>query len=549
MKRYWPSGAHDALRGQAFCGENAMRAHHRGSKDFASREKPATTTMQRNPTLLAAAILVALGIAMPACATTFVVSSNSDSGPGTLRQAALDANATAGPHTITFDLPADSTIGLTSGEIEFDGPDVTVQGPGRDRLTISGNHNSRIFEVQGNGALTVSDLTLRDGLAQGDDSNPIDQRGGAILIGIPNADFGAPPPPDVPGLALSNVAIFDSRAFSPADGGGGAVFMQDGTLSIDRCLMDGNFARRNGGAITTRRGTVLITDSQFTNNTVDYSSDENQAAGGGVFINRSSGTLARSIIRGNHLTDSGGLGAANGGSAIGAGFGMFMQFEDFRIEDSEFSDNQSTEIPLSFGGGVQCHEEPNGTGPTLTMVNSTVSGNIGLTGGVEAGCNLALLNSTIANNTSTNYYGDGGAPGIEAYSPNTTGQTQLSIISSIISGNLGGGTDVRIYHLDGYADPAFVGANALVQSVEAGITLPPDTIIGVDPLLAPLANNGGATRTQALQADSAAIDAGGNPLALTSDQRGAPYARVVGAAADIGAFEFDSERIFANGFD
>jgi hypothetical protein len=49
--------------------------------------------------------------------------------------------------------------------------------------------------------------------------------------------------------------------------------------------------------------------------------------------------------------------------------------------------------------------------------------------------------------------------------------------------------------------------------------------------------NGGASRTQALLPGSPAINAGSNPLSLTTDQRGAGYARVVGAVADMGAFE------------
>ena len=64
-----------------------------------------------------------------------------------------------------------------------------------------------------------------------------------------------------------------------------------------------------------------------------------------------------------------------------------------------------------------------------------------------------------------------------------------------------------------------------------------------------MANNGGPTPTHALDPTSPAIDKGSNVLTLSFDQRGTPYARVVGAAADIGAFELDTDRIFANGFD
>jgi hypothetical protein len=70
----------------------------------------------------------------------------------------------------------------------------------------------------------------------------------------------------------------------------------------------------------------------------------------------------------------------------------------------------------------------------------------------------------------------------------------------------------------------------------------------VDPLLAALGNNGGPTFTMALLPGSPAIDAGGNTpvidpatgLPLTTDQRGAGFARIVGGGVDVGAFEVQS---------
>ncbi|MGA9341798.1 MAG: choice-of-anchor Q domain-containing protein, partial [Rhodanobacteraceae bacterium] len=83
----------------------------------------------------------------------------------------------------------------------------------------------------------------------------------------------------------------------------------------------------------------------------------------------------------------------------------------------------------------------------------------------------------------------------------------------------------------------------------SNIALPPDTIVD-DPLLLPLADNGGPTLTHALDPSSVALDAGSNPDALVNDQRGAGFARVVGAGADIGAFEAaPADAIFTNGFD
>jgi len=69
-------------------------------------------------------------------------------------------------------------------------------------------------------------------------------------------------------------------------------------------------------------------------------------------------------------------------------------------------------------------------------------------------------------------------------------------------------------------------------------------------LLGPLQNNGGPTRTHALLAGSPAIDAGNNAANVDFDQRGAGFVRIVGASADIGAFEVQTvDVIFSDGFD
>ena len=67
-----------------------------------------------------------------------------------------------------------------------------------------------------------------------------------------------------------------------------------------------------------------------------------------------------------------------------------------------------------------------------------------------------------------------------------------------------------------------------------------DTRTG-DPGLAAagLASNGGPTQTIALANDSQGIDNGGNPGALSFDQRGTGFPRVIGPSADVGAFEAD----------
>ncbi len=83
---------------------------------------------------------------LPAGAATFTVTSLNDSGPGSLRQAVLDANATFGPDTIEFQAGLTGTITLTTGEIQITDA-LTLNGPGAGVLAISGNNKSRIFNA------------------------------------------------------------------------------------------------------------------------------------------------------------------------------------------------------------------------------------------------------------------------------------------------------------------------------------------------------------------------------------------------------------------
>jgi hypothetical protein len=172
-----------------------------------------------------------------------------------------------------------------------------------------------------------------------------------------------------------------------------------------------------------------------------------------------------------------------------------------------------------------------------TVQNSTVSGNTASVdaGGMKVLGILTLENSTVAFNTQ----------GVAGYGAGLVLLNGGIANSSIIARNkpAPGG---HYYDLLCTAGKTLAGNNNLLNGADCII---PGTIVVGDPLLAPLANNGGPTKTHALGVGSPAIDAGLNPHDFAHDQRLAGHERVFGAAADIGAFEVTPiDRIFADGF-
>src|SRR2546426_8703257 len=68
-----------------------------------------------------------------------------------------------------------SPITLTTGELVID-KNLTIQGPTTASLTISGNNNSRIFNVQTGNSLVMSNLTITGGKITGDNGGGIFSR-------------------------------------------------------------------------------------------------------------------------------------------------------------------------------------------------------------------------------------------------------------------------------------------------------------------------------------------------------------------------------------
>jgi hypothetical protein len=158
------------------------------------------------------------------------------------------------------------------------------------------------------------------------------------------------------------------------------------------------------------------------------------------------------------------------------------------------------------------------SGGTVTVVNSTIAGNSQVASGNASsngsgienlGTSIDLRNVTIAGNT-----GSAAIRNIAMVNATNT------IVSNGASGNCLGAITSLGHNLESADECGFHAAGDLA---------------GLNPLLGPLADNGGPTYTEALLAGSPAIDAG-DPLACPgTDQRG--VSRPQGSACDIGAFE------------
>ena len=105
-----------------------------------------------------------LGLWTSAEAASFAVTNTADTGPGSMRQAILDANAAAGTDEITF--------GAVTGSITLESilptvtSELTIIGPGASKLAISGNNHSQLLAVASGAVLNISGLTLADGRAE-----------------------------------------------------------------------------------------------------------------------------------------------------------------------------------------------------------------------------------------------------------------------------------------------------------------------------------------------------------------------------------------------
>jgi CSLREA domain-containing protein len=490
-------------------------------------------------------------------AATLTVTKTADTNDGvcdadcSLRDA---VTAAASGDTVVFSSLFNSpqTITLTLGQINIT-QNLTITGTGQDLVDISANMNGRIFDISANLNVTMTGMKLRDGrvgASSGDaDGGAIRVLNGSGNLNLSYMEF------------TNNYAYYDQPPFP--GGLGAALYCYGCTMTLTNLNVHHNLGPADG--IQVDGGTVDIRDSVL---------DSNSSGIGGATLNMINTTVTGhtfSGVGGDHLTIINSRIINNNGRGIYGGATMTVDnsviagnrdegldsFGTATIRNSTISNNLT--LPGGGGGGIV-------NGGTMYIIGCSITGNQAAQGGGiwTSGGQLFLTNSTISGNTALGFNPVGLGGGI--YNATTaSGGSQVTIINSTIANNQSRGTgggirrdssgNVKIRN-------TIIAQNTSISTTEAdvsgtiisnGVNLIGNTtgstgwiasdLLNVDPMLGPLADNGGGTMTHSLLPGSPAFNAGINSLAinpqtqmpLTTDQRG--FLRFYGGTVDIGAFE------------
>ena len=488
----------------------------------------------------------------------------------TLRAAIEEANALAGDAVIT--LPGGTYL-LTLGELEIAGSDaVTIDGAGAVSTIIDGGGSSRVINVGLGPTVDLSGVTITNGNVGSGVGGGVSNNGHLVIAssviegntapggaGIFNAGVST--------LMLTNTVISDNSGGALPGGG----ISNAGVLQVVGSTVSGNSTMQNGGGIgqITGGASLTLTNSSVSGNTA-------VGSGGGIYVSAGTTSLISSTVSGNMSASAGGGGGVtvagigttilladstvsgnmatagpgggllvtgsssvsatltdstvSGNAAMGGqgGGGIFVVVGSVFVIDTTLESNTAT----SLGGGISIrptagpvtltrstvsqNSAPTGGGiantATVSVSNSTISDNSAVTdgGGIYNTGTVALTNGTVAGNTA----GSGGG----AFNAAGTMTLRNTIVGPNVPSDCGGGATSQGNNLDSDGSCGLAAAGDLP---------------GMDPLLGPLADNGGPTQTRALLAGSPAIDAGDNVAAPAMDQRGEGRQ----GQSDIGAFE------------
>ncbi|MCH7751700.1 MAG: hypothetical protein IH898_06040, partial [Planctomycetes bacterium] len=347
--------------------------------------------------------------------------------------------------------------------------------------------------------------------------------GSTILLTVANGDLDITQALTIDASSLDGITIDagdgPDNTFNTGDGVrifnvDDADFMNQIVVELIGMTLTGGDVVGDGGAINSLEN-LVVTDTVVDANAAT-------AYGGGIFAGGDGVTISGSTISGNATGFSGGGLASNadvsitsstvsGNTASGGGGGVAAFGSLLSVVDSTITGNTS----VVDGGGVVFDG-----GGTLSITNSTISQNETdmSGGGVATGMISAAIitHTTITGNTAdadNNNIGDGGGLYAEVGIP---GVSVFTVTHTILAANFdlsvaGIARDLRVVAGTIRLTFSLVGDNTGSGLMEAPVGVPDGNgnLIGdpggmgvIDPMLDPLANNGGPTETHALQAGS-----------------------------------------------
>jgi hypothetical protein len=236
--------------------------------------------------LFSLAGVLAISFYDPAAAAIITVTNSNDSGPGSLRQAIINA---APGDVINFDITG--TITLTTGELLIN-KSLTVIGPGASVLAISGNNAGRVVRIIADSG-NISNVTITNGNSYG-------SSGGGIWI-----------------EEMGSLTLADSIISNNSGGIGGGI-NNVGVLTVSNVTISGNTASVWGGGIS-NTGNMTIYNSTVSHNAA--------VIGGGILnavsifssgiVQAETAVLVNVTVSRNSASDMGG-GIASSGTNVGS---------------------------------------------------------------------------------------------------------------------------------------------------------------------------------------------------------------------------------------
>lgn len=386
-----------------------------------------------------------------------------------------------------------------------------------EAITLSGN---QAVTSGGGVASFLGHITFRESIFDGNSAGI--SGGGVYLIqgsnGILIDEMGHPqsaPPPTIEN------SIFSGNSAHMGGGIYNSPFMDDlgsRSLSIINTTFSENSATNSGGAIHNRRTRISITGSEFSENTA--------VDGGGINNHAGSILLKDSTLSGNYATGFG---------------GAIKTIGHMSVINTTLSGNHADHS----GGGIY-HSSGNEFKPISDELNSVI-----ILSPLEISNELVMADAAFIGSTVVVVFS---SPSVADSVPVWLIHSSLKITNSTIVGNSAGlsaggistpGSGTRSTTI---VNNSIVAGNTaasffqIIGNFSSNTSIIQDSVEGLlDPVLR---DNGGPTKTHALVAGSAAINAGNNEATLsaelTNDQRGIGYERIFGETVDIGAFEFQT---------